>query len=81
MRLTAIICVSLLVVLTGSGCAAKTDQIVYVPQKCKVMLSPNPESAQCDSKDMLEWGKCAYKNYLIVKEYAEVIKTEAKVCE
>ena len=81
MRQIAIICGSLLVLLFGSGCAAKTDQIVYVPQKCKVVMSSSPVVEQCDSKDVLEWGQCAYRNYVKMKEYSEVLRAEAKVCE
>ena len=81
MRRTVIICASLLILLLGSGCAAKHDQIVYVPQKCKVTLSSTPVVEQCDDKDLLEWGQCAYRNYVKMKEYNEVIKAEAKVCE
>ena len=80
MRQIAIICVSLLAVLFGSGCVAE-KQVVYVPQKCKVVISPMPSVEQCENKDVLEWGQCAYRNYVKMKEYNEVVRAEAKVCE
>ena len=84
MQHLAITLALLLITLFGSGCAAVTDQIVYMPQKCYVELSPMPIVEQCKfekKEDALSWGQCSYENYLIMKEHAETIRVEAKVCE
>lgn len=81
MRANVIIFV--LLVILFSGCAEKqcTDQIVYVPQKCHVEIVQEPQIQQCDTKNLLEWGKCAYRNYLKEKEARELQVSNAKVCE
>lgn len=84
MRHLAIILALLLIALFGSGCVAKTDQIVYMPQKCHVELSLMPSVEQCKfekKEDALSWGQCSYRNYLVIKEHAETLRVEAKVCE
>lgn len=71
-------CVLLLIVLNG---CAKVDQIVYVPQKCHVQIVNAPTIEECDTADLLEWGKCAYKNYLKEKEARELQVKNAEICK
>ena len=71
----------LLVALLGSGCFSITDQTVYIPQKCHVELSPEPLPEQCPTEDVLAWGKCAYKNFVMEKEHNAIIRKESEVCE
>lgn len=79
MRLTATICVTLAILL--NGCADKVDQIVYVPQKCIVEIVNEPSIEECDTKNILEWGKCAYINYLKEKEARELQVKNAEACK
>lgn len=81
MRPIASIFVILAIVLLGSGCQQPTDQIVYVPQKCHVKIIDEPTPQQCKSDNVLEWGKCAYKNYIDMKQAFELQQEESKVCE
>lgn len=86
MRPVAIMLVSFLIVLLGSGCASKQpciDQIVKVPQKCVLHVGeyPNIENEQFGKGEELEAVKQATRNYVKMKEYSDVLLEEIKICQ
>lgn len=83
MRHLAIMLVSLLIAFLGSGCASSVDQIVYVPQKCVIekVAYPSIERRQFLQGEEIEASKMAVRNYFVMKEYAEHLVNNQKVCE
>lgn len=82
----AITLVCFLTAFTFSGCAQKEpciDQFVNIPQKCDISAGEMPtiEQRKFEKGQELEQAKWAYKNYLIMKEYATKLMIEIERCK
>lgn len=86
MRQAVTMLVVFLIALLGSGCSVGAqpcvDDIVFIPQKCVVPSRDYPEieTMKFEVGNELAQSKQAYKNYLKLKEYTELLKGDLSVC-
>ena len=80
MKVNVLMLISILIVLSISGCSVKTEYI-KVPQKCIIPDTQEPIIVNDKSSDVFEASKKCTLNYIKMKEYAEQLKINSEVCK
>ena len=80
MKHFVIMLMSFFLLLSISGCTPKTIYI-KVPQKCTIPDTEEPSIDNSYGGDIMVSAKRCAKNYTKMKEYADKLKVNSKVCQ